>query len=226
MLCGTLPPSWDLGPMWSGPFMVGDDLKLLGDGGGIPKSPNRKEEVGGSIPGSEISSLLDKYLALTCRPCVSKKKKKRKKVGLLHTLIDETLPNLLTHELPQFLSRHGRRETKHLPIIIIDHMGGYQSQMACMACLLGGGSTSWHEGREPPTPTPNPRQSQKQREQRQGKARRYYVLTSFLTLLTHTTKAKEGKAQETGRKESNTDTGFVDPGYRLLLSFPHRSDNT
>ena len=81
MLCGTLPPSWDLGPMWSGPFMVGDDLKLLGDGGGIPKSPNRKEEVGGSIPGSEISSLLDKYLALTCRPCVSKKKKEKKKGG-------------------------------------------------------------------------------------------------------------------------------------------------
>ena len=123
--------------------MVGDDLKLLGDGGGIPKSPNRKEEVGGSIPGSEISSLLDKYLALTFRPFVSKKKKKRKKVGLLHTLIDETLPNLLRHELPPFLSRHGRRETKHSPLlIIIDHMGGYQSQMACMACLLGGGSTS------------------------------------------------------------------------------------
>ena len=33
-----------------------------------------KEEVGDSIPGCEISSLLDKILALACRPFVSPKK--------------------------------------------------------------------------------------------------------------------------------------------------------
>ena len=47
-----------------------DDLKLLDDGGEIPKS---KEEVGSSIPGCEISSLLDINLALACQPSVSKK---------------------------------------------------------------------------------------------------------------------------------------------------------
>ena len=53
------------------PMMVHDDLKLLDDGGEIPKS---KEEVGGSIPGCEISSLLDKNLAVPCRPSVQKNK--------------------------------------------------------------------------------------------------------------------------------------------------------
>ena len=33
--------------------------------------PNLKEEVAGSIPGCEISSLLDRYLVLACRPSVS-----------------------------------------------------------------------------------------------------------------------------------------------------------
>ena len=55
----------------------------------VERYPNLKEEVGGSIPNSEISSLLDKKLArwstasyalaLACRPFVSKKKKKKKK---------------------------------------------------------------------------------------------------------------------------------------------------
>ena len=36
--------------------------------------PNLKKEVGGSIPGCEISSLLDRDLALACRHSVSNKK--------------------------------------------------------------------------------------------------------------------------------------------------------
>ena len=44
----------------------------------VERYPNLKEEVGGSIPGSEISSLLDKNLALACRPSVSKKERKKK----------------------------------------------------------------------------------------------------------------------------------------------------
>ena len=57
--------------------MVRDDPKLLGDDGEIP---NYEEEVDGSIPGCEISSLLDiKFarwstvscaLALACWPSV------------------------------------------------------------------------------------------------------------------------------------------------------------
>ena len=43
--------------------MVRDDLKLLDDGGEIP---NLKEKVGDLIPGCEISSLLDRNLALAC----------------------------------------------------------------------------------------------------------------------------------------------------------------
>ena len=51
--------------------------------------PNLKEEVGGSIPGCEISSLIDGKLArwstascalaLTCQPSISKRKRKRKR---------------------------------------------------------------------------------------------------------------------------------------------------
>lgn len=119
-----------------------------------------------------------------------------------------------------------KQNTRLFLLLLITWEVTNRKWLAWLVCWVGAPHHDMKEGREPPTPTPNPRQSQKQREQRQGKARRYYVLTSFLTLLTHTTKAKEGKAQETGRKESNTDTGFVDPGYRLLLSFPHRSDNT
>ena len=40
----------------------------------VERYPNLKEEVGGSIPGHEISSLLDKNLALACRPSVKKRK--------------------------------------------------------------------------------------------------------------------------------------------------------
>ena len=40
--------------------------------------PNLKEKVGGSIPGCEISSLLDRNLALASWPFVSKKKKKKR----------------------------------------------------------------------------------------------------------------------------------------------------
>ena len=40
----------------------------------VERYPNLKEEVGGSIPGCEISSLLDRNMALACRPYVSKKK--------------------------------------------------------------------------------------------------------------------------------------------------------
>jgi hypothetical protein len=53
----------------------------------VERYPNLKKEVGGSIPGCEISSLLDKNLvrwstvsyalALDCWPFVSKKKKKK-----------------------------------------------------------------------------------------------------------------------------------------------------
>ena len=56
----------------------------------VERYPNLKEEVGGSNPGCEISSLLDGNLvrwstascalALACRPSVSKKKKKRIRV--------------------------------------------------------------------------------------------------------------------------------------------------
>ena len=55
----------------------------------VERYPNLKDEVGGLNPGCEISSLLDKKLAmsstafcvlvLTRRPSVSKKKKKKKK---------------------------------------------------------------------------------------------------------------------------------------------------
>jgi hypothetical protein len=54
----------------------------------VERYPNLKEEIGGSIHGCEISSLLDKLLpmwsnvscalALACRPSVSKKKRKEK----------------------------------------------------------------------------------------------------------------------------------------------------
>ena len=53
----------------------------------VERYPNLKDEAGGLIPGCEISSLFDitlvrwsiaSYaLALTCRPSVSKKKKKK-----------------------------------------------------------------------------------------------------------------------------------------------------
>ena len=37
----------------------------------MERYPNLKEEVGGSIAGHEISSLLDGNLELACRPSVS-----------------------------------------------------------------------------------------------------------------------------------------------------------
>ena len=43
----------------------------------VERYPNLKEEVGGSIPGCETSSLLDRNLALACRPSVSKKQKQK-----------------------------------------------------------------------------------------------------------------------------------------------------
>ena len=67
--------------------MVQDDPKVLDDGGEIPKSQGRGQEVGGAIPGCEISSLLDKKfarwltascaLALACWPFVSQKKRRK-----------------------------------------------------------------------------------------------------------------------------------------------------
>ena len=45
----------------------------------VERYPNLKEEVGGLILGREISSLLDKNLALACRPSVSNKTKTKKK---------------------------------------------------------------------------------------------------------------------------------------------------
>ena len=55
----------------------------------VDKYPNLKDEVGGSIPSYEISSLLDKILAklstasyalaLACRPSASNKEKRKKK---------------------------------------------------------------------------------------------------------------------------------------------------
>ena len=48
----------------------------------VDRYPNLKEEVSGSIPSYEISSLLDRNLALACRPSVSKKLKKLKKILL------------------------------------------------------------------------------------------------------------------------------------------------
>ena len=55
----------------------------------MEKHPNLKEEVGGSIPGFEISSLLDKTLpggqtascalALACQSSVLKKRKKKRR---------------------------------------------------------------------------------------------------------------------------------------------------
>jgi len=44
--------------------VVRDDPKLLDDSGEVPKS---KEEVGGSIPGCEIVSPLDKKLPHVCK---------------------------------------------------------------------------------------------------------------------------------------------------------------
>ena len=41
----------------------------------VERYPNLKEEVGGSIPGCEISSLLDRNLALASRPSILKQKK-------------------------------------------------------------------------------------------------------------------------------------------------------
>jgi len=59
------------------PSVVRDDSKKPDD---VERYPNLKEEVGGSIPDYEISSLLDKILVmwsiascaltLACRPCV------------------------------------------------------------------------------------------------------------------------------------------------------------
>ena len=43
----------------------------------MERYPNLKEEVGGSISGSKLSSLLDRDLALVCRPSVSKEKEAR-----------------------------------------------------------------------------------------------------------------------------------------------------
>ena len=40
----------------------------------MERYPNLKEEVGGSFPGCEISSLHDRNLALACRPSVSRQK--------------------------------------------------------------------------------------------------------------------------------------------------------
>jgi hypothetical protein len=59
----------------------------------VKRYPNFKEEVGGLIPGCEISSLLDKKklakwstascaLALACRSSVSKEKKKKNEIYL------------------------------------------------------------------------------------------------------------------------------------------------
>ena len=48
----------------------------------VERYPNLKEEVGGSIPGCEISSLLDRNLALACWHSVSKKKKKEEESRL------------------------------------------------------------------------------------------------------------------------------------------------
>ena len=50
----------------------------------MERYPNLKEEVGGSIPGSEISSLLDRNLALVCRPSVSKRKRKKASREITH----------------------------------------------------------------------------------------------------------------------------------------------
>ena len=46
--------------------------------------PNHKEEVGGSIPGYEISSLLDINLALACRPSGSNFFKNKKTLWSLY----------------------------------------------------------------------------------------------------------------------------------------------
>ena len=43
----------------------------------VERYPNLKEEVGGLIPGCEISSILDRFLALACRSFVEKKKNKK-----------------------------------------------------------------------------------------------------------------------------------------------------
>ena len=61
----------------------------------MERYPNLKEEVGGSIPGYEISSLLDRYLALACRPSVSKKEKKRK-----HMSVDSLTPYICSALCP------------------------------------------------------------------------------------------------------------------------------
>ena len=45
----------------------------------VERYPNLKEEVGGSIPDYEISSLLDRNLALACRPSISKQNKTKQK---------------------------------------------------------------------------------------------------------------------------------------------------
>ena len=43
----------------------------------VERYPNLKEDIGGSIPDCEISSPLDKFVALTYQPSVSLKKKKK-----------------------------------------------------------------------------------------------------------------------------------------------------
>ena len=54
----------------------------------MKRYPNLKEEVGGSIPGCEISSPLDTNLALACQPSVSKKKKKKRKERRLQYILN------------------------------------------------------------------------------------------------------------------------------------------
>ena len=45
----------------------------------VERYPNLKEEVGGSIPGCEISSLLHKFLTLAYQPSISNKQTKKLK---------------------------------------------------------------------------------------------------------------------------------------------------
>ena len=69
----------------------------------VERYPNLKEDIGGSIPDCEISSPLDKFVALTYQPFVSlkKKEKNRKKTPELKHM------SKVTNSLSQILFNLG-----------------------------------------------------------------------------------------------------------------------
>ena len=82
----------------------------------VERCPNLKEEVGSSIPGYEISSLLDINMALACRP-LSQKKEKKRKLSLSRKLEKSVTLNtivIVTWAVEKMTMAHTNRSTKLL----------------------------------------------------------------------------------------------------------------